>query len=321
MSRSISPQELESLRRGGQTVELLDVRTPVEFRELHVEYARNVPLDRFDPAAILRERSGSADAPLYVICRSGSRGRQACEKLVAAGFAQAVNVEGGTLACESAGLPVVRGKKAVSLERQVRIAAGALVLTGAVLGYIVHPYWIGLSAFVGAGLMFAGITDTCGMAMMLARMPWNRVATSGAGVAGGASCRTAAMMLVAISLAAGVPGRAEAIDHTTDTLPQVKTAFEAKKAVLIDVREPSEWKAGHIRGAQSLPLSALEKGLASAELDRALPKDRIIYLHCQAGRRCLLAAEILVKKGYQVRPLKPGFPALRDAGFPVADGE
>jgi hypothetical protein len=85
-----------------------------------------------------------------------------------------VNVEGGTQACESSGVPVVRGKKAISLERQVRIAAGSLVLTGVTLGWLVHPGFFGLSAFVGAGLVFAGITDTCGMGMLLARMPWNQ---------------------------------------------------------------------------------------------------------------------------------------------------
>jgi hypothetical protein len=73
------------------------------------------------------------------------------------------------------GLPVVRGKKAISLERQVRIAAGLLVLLGALLGWLVHPALVGLSAFVGAGLVFAGVTDTCGMGLLLARMPWNQV--------------------------------------------------------------------------------------------------------------------------------------------------
>jgi rhodanese-related sulfurtransferase len=102
----------------------------------------------------------------------------ACDKLLAAGFTNVVNIEGGTLACEQAGLPVVRGQKTISLERQVRIAAGSLVLIGVVLSLQVHPYWIGLSAFVGAGLVFAGITDTCGMGMILARMPWNQVKTS-----------------------------------------------------------------------------------------------------------------------------------------------
>jgi rhodanese-related sulfurtransferase len=85
-----------------------------------------------------------------------------------------VNVEGGTVACAAAGLPVVRGRKAVSLERQVRIAAGLLVVLGVALGWLVHPALVGLSAFVGAGLVFAGVTDTCGMGMLLARMPWNR---------------------------------------------------------------------------------------------------------------------------------------------------
>ena len=78
------------------------------------------------------------------------------------------------MACEQAGLPVVRGKKAISLERQVRILAGFLVVLGAVLSRTVHPDAIWLSAFIGAGLMFAGITDTCGMGMMLAKMPWNQ---------------------------------------------------------------------------------------------------------------------------------------------------
>ncbi len=171
---TISPQRLGELRTGGK-IDLLDVRTPVEFRELHAADARNVPLDRLDPAAVMQARHGQQDQPLYVICRSGSRGRQACEKFVAAGYTNIVNVEGGTLAWSECGLPVVRGKKTISLERQVRIAAGLLVLAGALLGWLVHPAFIGLSAFVGAGLVFAGITDTCGMGLMLARMPWNQV--------------------------------------------------------------------------------------------------------------------------------------------------
>jgi rhodanese-related sulfurtransferase len=177
MPQTITPQELAKLGRdSGQRVELIDVRTPVEFREVHVDFARNVPLDRLDPVAIRAERNGSAE-PLYVICRSGSRGRQACEQLAAVGL-NVVNVEGGTAAWDAAGLPVMRGKKAISLERQVRIAAGFLVLLGAVFALTVHPYFIGLSAFIGAGLMFAGITDTCGMGMILTRMPWNQVANA-----------------------------------------------------------------------------------------------------------------------------------------------
>jgi rhodanese-related sulfurtransferase len=170
---TISPRQLADLFKGGQ-IDLTDVRTPVEFRELHAKDARNVPLDRLDPVALMQARNGSREGPLYVICRSGSRGRQACEKFLAAGFANAVNVEGGTLAWAECGLPVVRGKKAISLERQVRIAAGLLVLLGASFGWLVHPAFVGLAAFVGAGLVFAGITDTCGMGLLLARMPWNQ---------------------------------------------------------------------------------------------------------------------------------------------------
>jgi rhodanese-related sulfurtransferase len=171
---TISPQQLAELCKSGP-IELIDVRTPIEYREVHVAAARNVPLDKLDPAALMRGRNGSQDEPLYLICRSGSRGRQACEKFHAAGFTNVINIDGGTLAWAECGLPVVRGKKAISLERQVRIAAGLLVLLGVVLAWLVHPAFVGLSAFVGAGLVFAGVTDTCGMGLLLARMPWNQV--------------------------------------------------------------------------------------------------------------------------------------------------
>ena len=128
---------------------------------------------------MIQGRNGSKNEPLYLICRSGGRGRQACEKFLAAGFTNIINVDGGTLACVECGLPLVRGQKMMSLERQVRIAAGSLVLLGALLGWLVHPAFVGLSAFVGAGLVFAGVTDTCGMGLMLARMPWNQVKETG----------------------------------------------------------------------------------------------------------------------------------------------
>ncbi len=171
---TITPRELDALRRQGRPVDLIDVRTPAEYREVHADSARLAPLDALDVGAILANRNGNGNEPVYLICRSGTRGRQACEKFLAAGFANAINVEGGTMAWEQAGLPVVRGKRAISLERQVRIAAGSLVVLGTGLGAFVHPAFLGLSGFVGAGLVFAGVTDTCGMGMMLARMPWNR---------------------------------------------------------------------------------------------------------------------------------------------------
>lgn len=171
---TVTVQDLAKRNEQGP-VDVIDVRTPVEYREVHAKMARNVPLDSLDPKAVMQARNGTADQPLYVICQSGNRSGKACQKFLDAGYSNVVSVEGGTKAWNEAGLPVVRGKKAISLERQVRIAAGFLVLLGSVLGYFVSPYWLGLSAFVGAGLMFAGITDTCGMALMLARMPWNQV--------------------------------------------------------------------------------------------------------------------------------------------------
>ena len=171
----ITPQEFAELCKEGKKVDLIDVRTPVEYREVHVQIARNVPLDQLDPVALMQARSATTNEPLFLICRSGSRSQQACEKFLKAGYSNVVNIEGGTMACVESGLPVIRGKKMVSLERQVRIAAGFLVLIGALLGWFVHPAFVFLSAFVGAGLIFAGVTDTCGMGMLLAKMPWNRV--------------------------------------------------------------------------------------------------------------------------------------------------
>jgi rhodanese-related sulfurtransferase len=171
---TISPAGLASRQRERKNLDLIDVRTPIEFREVHVAFARNVPLDQLNPKEIWDQRKDSSDEPLYVICKAGGRGRQAAEKFKQAGFENVVNVEGGTTAAEQAGMALVRGAKVMSLERQVRIVAGSLILIGVVLGFTVHPYLFGLAGFVGAGLVFAGVTDTCGMGLLLARMPWNQ---------------------------------------------------------------------------------------------------------------------------------------------------
>jgi len=180
--QQVSPQQLQELHNRDATIELIDVRTPIEFREMHVEFARNVPLDKLDAQRFAGARDNdNGQRPLYVICQTGNRGEKACGRLAAAGCENVVNVEGGTLAWEAAGLPLTRGKKAMSLERQVRITAGFLVLLGVILGWTVSAWFYGLSAFVGAGLMFAGITDTCGMGMLLARMPWNQITSPPSG--------------------------------------------------------------------------------------------------------------------------------------------
>ena len=172
---SIDPRQLHERRQRGDTLNLLDVRTPAEHAEIHIPGVQLMPLDRLDAAQLASANGFAKDQPLYVLCRSGSRAKQAAEKLEKEGFTQCHVVEGGTMAWADAGLPVNRGASGViPLERQVRIAAGLMVLAGVLLAQFVHPAFIWLSGFVGAGLTFAGITDWCGMGMLIARMPWNQ---------------------------------------------------------------------------------------------------------------------------------------------------
>jgi rhodanese-related sulfurtransferase len=315
MVATITAQQLLEMKRKGETIDLIDVRTPAEFREVHVDFARSVPLDRLDPKAMHAERpSNGMTPPLYVICRSGSRSRQACEKLIDAGLKEVVSIEGGTQACEAAGLPVVRGKKTMSLERQVRIVIGVMVLTGVSMAAFgddaIRPIGLGLAGFMGAGLVFAGITDTCGLAMVLAKLPWNQAGGSGTVATCTRSVLAAAVLAAAVSTAMA--------GHTKDTLETVQQRVEEGDAVLVDVREKDEWDAGHIEGARLLPLSALEAGLTPEQLAKVLPADKVIYCHCAAGGRCLLAERVLKPLGYDVRPLKSGFKDLTKFGFPAA---
>lgn len=154
---------------------LLDVRTPAEHGEIHIPGSELMPLHELDPrkAAELVPPGGAC----YVVCRSGQRARQAAEKLEAAGVPDVVVLEGGVNAWDAAGLPVNRGRAAISIERQVRIGAGLLVVSGVALGILVSPWFLALTVFVGCGLVFAGITDWCGMGLLLARMPWNNRAS------------------------------------------------------------------------------------------------------------------------------------------------
>jgi len=168
--KTIDPRRLEE-QRGAGGVEILDVRTPLEFGEKHIPGSRSVPLDELSAEHV---KSGRC----VLVCLSGKRSGKAYEKLAAAGVEGLELLEGGVQGWESAGLPLERGAKVMSLERQVRIAAGLLVLLGVILGTWVHPGFFALSAFIGAGLTFAGITDWCGMGMLLAKAPWNRRAAA-----------------------------------------------------------------------------------------------------------------------------------------------
>ncbi|MCA9257988.1 MAG: DUF2892 domain-containing protein [Planctomycetales bacterium] len=169
----ISVEELAKEATRGP-IHLIDVRTPAEFDAVHATVARNVPLDRLDPGQVRVDRNGSAQAPLYVICRSGARSAKACEKLLQDGHENVFSVAGGTDAWVASGMPIVRGRQMLSLERQVRIVIGASVLLFAVLALFVDQRWAAMCGAMGAGLAYAGVTDCCAMAMIVAKMPWNR---------------------------------------------------------------------------------------------------------------------------------------------------
>ncbi len=174
MTITATPAEANAAIESGRPVDLIDVRTPGEFEHEHARDARSIPLDNLNTASIASARKGSTE-PVYVICQSGARAAKARERLSAAGVGPVFCVEGGTAAWVRAGLPVDRGgSKTISIERQVRIGAGSFMLLGIALAWAVHPALIAISVVVGAGLVFAGVTDTCGMGMLLGKMPWNR---------------------------------------------------------------------------------------------------------------------------------------------------
>jgi rhodanese-related sulfurtransferase len=174
---SISPAHLHGRMRAGQPVVLLDVRSPAEYRAGHVQGALSVPLDELD-ATDLAQRTGVADigsaTPLYLTCQSGLRAQQAAERLHLAGHRNLMLLQGGTEAWARAGLPLRGSAKALSLEQQVQITIGALLILKVVFGFTVHELFFVLGALLGAGLITAGITRWCGLARLLARMPWNR---------------------------------------------------------------------------------------------------------------------------------------------------
>ena len=172
---NLEPADLQRRIAANEPLQLVDVREFPEFAGGRLAGARLVPHGELEQRAAEFDRSRL----LVLICRSGKRSEQAREKLVRLGFDNAASLRGGLTAWEAAGFPVEKDERAPwSLERQVRVVAGSLVLVGVTLGFLLHPGFFGLSAFVGTGLVFAGITDWCGMGLLLAKMPWNRPAKS-----------------------------------------------------------------------------------------------------------------------------------------------
>jgi rhodanese-related sulfurtransferase len=163
---------LEWLRN--EALDIVDVREPAEFGALHIIGARNLPLGQLRSVALAPQPGRK----LLMVCATGRRSSMACEHVGQQGH-EVYSLAGGLSAWRQAGGAVERGaRQVIPLERQVLAIAGFLVLTGVLLSLFVHPWFLGISAFVGAGLMFAGLTGFCGMALLLARAPWNQRSTA-----------------------------------------------------------------------------------------------------------------------------------------------
>lgn len=177
---------------------ILDVRTHMEHAEKHIGFGHaHIPLDELNPTDFMQRHGLDRDAAVYILCRSGKRAAQAAEKFVHDGYRNVNVVEGGIVACEDCGHAIKghatgnapKGQKTgapISLERQVRIAAGLFAAIGAVLGLTVAPLFTLIPLFVGCGLVFAGVTDRCGMALVLTKAPWNK--TAGGNTCAATSC-------------------------------------------------------------------------------------------------------------------------------------
>lgn len=175
----LAPERLSELLTEHPELRILDVRTPGEYEAVHIRGAYNVPLDTLGEHG--PEIRVHVNEPVVLVCQSGQRARRAEEALKLAGMPNLHVLDGGVNGWIGAGLPVERGQERLSLERQVRIIAGALAALGGLLAVGVSPFFGVLSAFIGGGLVFAGVTDTCGMAMVLSKLPYNRPATCDVG--------------------------------------------------------------------------------------------------------------------------------------------
>jgi len=179
MTATISAQDLQA-RLGSATRPpvMIDVRTAPEYTDVHIAGTVPVPLDVLNPETLRQYQDGE----LVLVCLSGKRAERAAQKLAGAGFANLLVLQNGTQGWMDAGLPVVRGESGVlPLMRQVQLVVGLVSLTGALLALTISPWFALIPALTGAGLTFAGATGFCGLAQLLARMPWNRKSGCGSG--------------------------------------------------------------------------------------------------------------------------------------------
>lgn len=149
---------------------LVDVRSPIEFETEHIAGSINVPLETLDSRYDEIARSGQ----LVVICRSGKRAERGAYTLMGRGFQPKV-LDGGMIAWRKSGLPIIEGKKRLSIERQIQLIVGSGVLTGVLLGVFCNPWFLVIPGFFGAGLTFAGLTGTCALGILLSKAPWNKL--------------------------------------------------------------------------------------------------------------------------------------------------
>ena len=162
----VKPQDIKDLPANAVVI---DVRTDVEHKEKCLSLAHHhIPLDKLDPKKFVEENKIGSDKQIYMLCKLGGRAKQAAEKFAAAGYDNVSVIEGGIENCASCGYELKQNKNVISLERQVRIAVGSLIAASIALGY---PY---VAMLFGCALAVSGITNWCGMALLLAKAPWNK---------------------------------------------------------------------------------------------------------------------------------------------------
>ncbi|MCX6340519.1 MAG: MBL fold metallo-hydrolase [Candidatus Aureabacteria bacterium] len=169
----VSPEDARALASRDPRVILLDVRSPLEFNEVHIDHSLNIPIDTLASKVEDLSRAGHT---YVVFCHSGNRSPMAADMLLQSGIHSVKVMDGGIARWQKEKLPVIKGEPAISLERQVRIIAGSVVLLGIVLARFVHGAFIWISILISCGLIFAGITNNCLMGMLLMRLPYNKKA-------------------------------------------------------------------------------------------------------------------------------------------------
>ena len=175
----ISKEQFYNVQKQSTNLVLIDVRSPMEYQIQHIKDSFNIPLDKISTESVeslLSEHKLAHDESVYLICKSGKRSKMAQQKL---------EDSPGSIICIDGGIDDMTDDNTIqfnegssrflSLERQVRITVGALILNGFILGASVNPAFYSVTAFLGAGLIVSGITDWCGMGLMIAKMPWNKV--------------------------------------------------------------------------------------------------------------------------------------------------